>query len=565
MATSIASSSIAPPQSLPWYLKDLTQSCDDIIACSQGDEDEEEVTDSYSRYQGPLHFEDVSSNERAPEDEYQNCGYGQLQEQEMIDVRRNISTVVPIASQQPYNHCSNVIADTMEVKEWYDGTPHKTAAFGVVLSIVLLLAIGYALRKEDKSRSNPCESKKDVTTPKISASQKRRKRRRQKNGRQIISHSDTVTSALSDEGENDTSSAFPVQAKTLSSSDQQQESLHETRQEKDNSINNDSPIYESSSPTMNYSTTTKAIEISKSTTNVVNPHRKSDVIWSNTATPLCFNYNEHVQMIASVVSSTGLDTTTSLTLANQTMLRRYETQFMLHQQQQQLQQPTEGIPSVIGIYYFKPCLVISILVRSAAHIYRYYDYSHRQSNILSTIYNYSATVSNNKMSISSIATIFFMYMCGCASPSNTETTIATNIAPQDDNYYFYNLLSYYYNRTKGPSVVSTLLQMQCWAFCLIPSVISLVALYLLHRLLEMFHSPKQVHHLVNLIAFLVLFSFYDIVLRLTVLHTFLLLGTNLLMYILRRVACNKTNLAMIKNAVLAFSLVFSILLGFTVY
>jgi hypothetical protein len=233
------------------------------------------------------------------------------------------------------------------------------------------------------------------------------------------------------------------------------------------------------------------------------------------------------------------------------------------QQKQKQDQTMEVCPSALGVHHFKFCFVMSILVRASIQLHRYLVTNRYSSNIFSAIYDYSFKGKNTKMTTSSCITAFLTHMCGCGQ-GEPDVIIDADLTRQAEPYV-YNILSYYYYyTTKAPSIVSPLLQMQCWAFCFIPWLISGIALYLLHQLLDTFHSPKQMHHLINLTAFLTTFSFQDVVLRLTILHILLLLGTNVLVYVLQRMFNVRKSQIMIKNSAAVVSVITSFLLGFAV-
>jgi len=567
---------MASPQSLPWYLKDLNQSCDDIF-CSEGedgDEDEEEIGEAYTRYSGPLHFEVVPPAKTRQEAEV-------IKNQEHVG-GNNISILA--ASYQPVMEHTNL---TLGGEPWCYGMSCGIA-IGVMVVIItipcmllgLRIAITHTPQRRKKRTSNTYKfewkQKVDFHRPKMSASQKRRKRRRQANGdeptmpnRVFRSHSVNNTQGPS-EGENDSIDTL-VQTTTVLSIEKETSSSGNKRQVKDDATD----IIKSNRDILNHSPSSSSQIIDGSTTTVAvtNPSdSRSVVIWNDAATPCCLNYSEQVQMIAAVVSATGLDNTTSLTLANQTILRRLETQFMLQQQDQQKEkqnqdQTAEVSPSALGVHHFKYCFVISILVRASILLHRYLVNNHYSSNIFSAIYDYSFKGTNTKITTSSYIMAFLTHVCGCGRQGDPDAIIDADFTRQAEPYV-YNILSYYYYyyyyTTKAPSIGSTLLQMQCWAFCFIQWLISGIALYLLHQLLDTFHSPKQLHHLINLTAFLTIFSFQDVVLRLTILHILLLLGTNGLVYVLQRMFYNTKSQIMIKNSAAVVSVITSFLLGFAV-
>jgi len=348
---------MASPQSLPWYLKDLNQSCDDIF-CSEGedgDEDEEEIGEAYTRYSGPLHFEVVPPAKTRQEAEV-------IKNQEHVG-GNNISILA--ASYQPVMEHTNL---TLGGEPWCYGMSCGIA-IGVMVVIItipcmllgLRIAITHTPQRRKKRTSNTYKfewnQKVDFHRPKMSASQKRRKRRRQANGdeptmpnRVFRSHSVNNTQGPS-EGENDSIDTL-VQTTTVLSIEKETSSSGNKRQVKDDATD----IIKSNRDILNHSPSSSSQIIDGSTTTVAvtNPSdSRSVVIWNDAATPCCLNYSEQVQMIAAVVSATGLDNTTSLTLANQTILRRLETQFMLQQQDQQKEkqnqdQTAEVSPSALG-------------------------------------------------------------------------------------------------------------------------------------------------------------------------------------------------------------------------
>lgn len=547
----LASSLMASPQSLPWYLKDFNQSCDDVF-CSEGEEDNEEIGDEYTRYSGPLHFEvvplanEVEKKERGGEND----------------------TSILMPSQHPLKE---YLKSSLGGKSWCYSM-YYVIAIGVIVPCMVLglrLAIPYKPLRKKKLTSATCKmefNKKKLQTSKMSASQKRRKRRRQIKGdehaipnRVLPSHAVPDAQGTS-ERDNDSVSALDTTIVSI----EQESTKGSTRQAKDDAadiMSNHDQLHLSPSSSMEIvDCSTRPVAVTNSS------DVRSAVVWNDTATPCCFNYNEQVQMIAAVVSATGLDDTTSLTLANQTILRRLETQFMLQHQDQEKQkqnQLTDVSILALGVHHFKCCWTLSILVRAFILLHRYLVQNNYPSNALSAIYDFSVKKRQTKMTTSSFIMTFLTHMCGCTRQGETNAVIQAD-SRQGETYLYNTLSYYYYYTTKVPSIIPNLLQMQCWAFCLIPCLISVVALYLLHRLLDLFHSPKQMHHLINLTAFLTLFSLHDTVLRLTLLHILLILGTNALVYAVQKTFYNRKSQIMIKNSAVSVHVIASLLLGFAI-
>lgn len=549
---------MASPQSLPWYLKDFNQSCDDVF-CSEGEEDDEEIEDEYTRYSGPLQFEVVPKSVPIADEVEKNEREG----------GNNTSILVP--SQQPQKEDAK---SSLGGKSWCYSMS-SVIAIGVLVPCMVLglrLAVNYTPQRKKKKRTSKTGKlefhKKVLQSPKMSASQKRRKRRRQINGDEhAIPNRGLVSRTIPDaqgtsERDNDSVGAM-VQATTVVSIEQKS-TTGGKQQAKDDVVdimcNHDQLQLSPSSSLEIVDCSTRSVVV----TNSSDP--KSAVVWNDTAMPCCFNYNEQVQMIAAVVSATGLDDTTSLTLANQTILRRLETQFMLQHQDQEKQkqnQLRDGSILALGVNHFKCSLILSFLVRATILLHRYLVKNNYPSNALSAIYDFSVKERQTKMTTPSFIMAFLTHMCGCTR--QVEANVVIQADSRQGETYLYNTLSYYYYyTTKVPSIIPNLLQMQCWAFCVIPCLISVVALYLLHRLLDIFHSPKQLHHLINLTAFLILFSLHDTVLRLTILHILLILGTNALVYTMQKTFCNRKSQIMIKNSAVSVHVIASLLLGFAI-
>lgn len=279
-------------------------------------------------------------------------------------------------------------------------------------------------------------------------------------------------------------------------------------------------------------------------TALYSPNPSKALVHAEMVTPIQYqsltHYKEQVQMIASVVNSTGLDTKASLTLANETILRRLETNFQMELQNTLqskpalLHQPIDDLTQIgFQIFpgvYFQACLATSILSR----LMKFYLRSCQMNSAYDLFFIHKSSTTT----IMPLATTLLASMCGC---SDNAATIA--ISQQGDSYLdrFY----YYFHASRPALTFSSLIQLQCWTCCFLKYFFSIALLYLLHRLLEMFHCTSQLHQMANLVACatLLLPFFQETFLILTISNTVLMMFANGIYFFLRnlqqqRIPCN---------------------------